>query len=144
MRLDGHEQSSNVEDRRGRRGPAMAAGGGGLLLVILMIVMNVMGVDRGKQQAIIGVAKGIQERTAQAPAEAGEGVNDEARVFISILKSTENVWTKLFKEQVEAVATRLQSLSSSAEVSTPDAGEAVNMAVLLSGGFSGVYRSCVF
>jgi predicted metalloprotease len=102
MRLDGHEQSSNVEDRRGKRGPAMAAGGGGLLLVILMIVMNVMGVDRGKQQAIIGVAKGIQERTAQAPAEAGEGINDEARVFISqVLKSTENVWTKLFKEQVE-------------------------------------------
>ncbi len=103
MRLDGHEQSSNVEDRRGRRGPAMAAGGGGLLLVVLMIVMNLLGVDRDKQQAAIGVAKAIQQRAAvQAPAEAGEGINDESRVFIGrILKSTENVWTRLFKEQVQ-------------------------------------------
>jgi len=38
----------------------MAAGGGGLLLVVMMIVMNIMGVDRDKQQAAIGIAKAIQ------------------------------------------------------------------------------------
>jgi predicted metalloprotease len=101
MRLEGHEQSKNVIDSRGRRGPAMAAGGGGLLLVVMMIVMNLMGVDKDKQQLAIGAAKVLQERAAQASAAPGEGINDEARVFIAqVLKSTENVWTKLFREQV--------------------------------------------
>lgn len=103
MRLEGHEQSSNVEDRRGRRGPAMAAGGGGLLLVVMMIVMNIMGVDRDKQQAVIGIAKAIQQKAGdQAPLEPGEGINDASRVFISqILKSTENVWTQQFRDHVQ-------------------------------------------
>jgi predicted metalloprotease len=102
MRLDGHEQSKNVIDSRGRRGPAMAAGGGGILLVVMMIVMNLMGVDKDKQQLAIGAAKALQQRAAQAPAQPGEGINDEARVFIAqVLKSTENVWTKLFREQVQ-------------------------------------------
>ncbi len=103
MRLEGHEQSSNVEDRRGRRGPAMAAGGGGILLVVMMIVMNIMGVDRDKQQAAIGIAKAIQEKAAnQGPAEPGEGIQDESRVFIGqILKSTENVWTQQFRDHVQ-------------------------------------------
>ena len=35
MKWEGREQSSNVEDRRGMRGPAVAAGGGGLLLVVV-------------------------------------------------------------------------------------------------------------
>ena len=39
MKWEGREQSSNVEDRRGMKGPAVAAGGGGLLLVVLMIAM---------------------------------------------------------------------------------------------------------
>lgn len=102
MRLDGHEESKNVIDSRGRRGPAMAAGGGGILLVIMMIVMNLMGVDENKQRLAVGAAKALQQRAAQAPAEPGEGINDEAKVFIArILKSTENVWTKLFREQVQ-------------------------------------------
>ena len=103
MRLDGLEQSSNVEDRRGRRGPALAAGGGGLLLVVLMIIMNVMGVDRGKQQAVLGVAKALQQQnSAEAPAESGEGIQDANREFIArILTSTEKVWTTLFREQVQ-------------------------------------------
>ena len=103
MRLDGHEQSSNVEDRRGQRAPAMLAGGGGLLLVVMMIVMNLMGVDQDKQRVAIGVAKAIQQKSANsAPAEAGAGINDESRVFISqILRSTENVWSDQFKQHVE-------------------------------------------
>ena len=102
MRLDGHEQSKNVIDSRGRRGPVMAAGGGGILLVVMMIVMNLMGVDENKQRLAVGAAKALQQRAAKAPAEPGEGINDEAKVFISqVLKSTENVWTKLFREQVQ-------------------------------------------
>jgi len=81
----------------------MAAGGGGLLLVVMMIVMNIMGVDRDKQQAAIGIAKAIQQKAAnQGPAEPGEGINDASRVFISqILKSTEDVWTQQFQDHVQ-------------------------------------------
>lgn len=103
MRLEGHEQSTNVEDRRGRRTPALAAGGGGVLLVILVIVMRLLGVDEDKQQAALQVAKAVQQRAAtQGPVEPGEGIDDASRMFVSqILKSTENVWTRLFDEQVE-------------------------------------------
>ncbi|MEJ7595119.1 MAG: neutral zinc metallopeptidase [Planctomycetaceae bacterium] len=40
MKWEGRKQSSNVEDRRGMRGPAVA-GGGGPLLVALMIAMRI-------------------------------------------------------------------------------------------------------
>lgn len=103
MRLDGHEQSKNVVDSRGRRTPAMAAGGGGVLLVIVMIVMNLLGRSENEKQLAIEAARALQQRAAQqVPGEPGEGINDESRVFISqVLKSTENVWEKLFREQVQ-------------------------------------------
>lgn len=96
MRLEGHEQSRNVEDRRGMRGPAVA-GGGGLIVVIIVLLMQFMGAPREMQQAAVQVAKGIQQNAGrQVPAEAGEGINDASKVFISqILRSTENVWGEL-------------------------------------------------
>lgn len=101
MKWEGREQSSNVEDRRGMRGPAVAAGGGGLLLVVLMIVMNLMGVDQDKQRVAINVAKNLQDRAATAPAAPGKGIDDKSKEFIAvILHDTETIWTKLFKEQV--------------------------------------------
>jgi len=105
MKWEGREQSTNVEDRRGMKGPAVAAGGGGLLLVVLMIAMKLMGASPEQQQAAINVAKTIQDRAATAPEAPGKGIDDKNREFIGvILHDTETVWTKLFKEQVQGTS----------------------------------------
>ena len=106
MKWEGREQSTNVEDRRGMRGPAVAAGGGGLVLIVLMIAMKFLGVDANQQQAVINIAKNVQQRAADAaPATAKNGIDDKSREFISvILHDTETIWTKLFKEQVQGAS----------------------------------------
>ena len=106
MKWEGREQSTNVEDRRGMRGPAVAAGGGGLVLIVLMIAMKFLGVDANQQQAVINIAKNVQQRAADAtPATAENGIDDKSREFISvILHDTETIWTKLFKEQVQGAS----------------------------------------
>jgi predicted metalloprotease len=102
MKWEGREQSSNVEDRRGMRGPAVAAGGGGILLVVLMIVMNMMGANDDQKRLVANVAKGLQDRAASAPVAPGKGIDDKSKEFISvILHDTETIWTKLFKEHFQ-------------------------------------------
>ncbi len=105
MKWEGREQSSNVEDRRGMKGPAVAAGGGGLLLVVLMIAMKIFGASEDQQRLAVTVAKGLQSRTATAPATPGPGIEDKNKEFIAvILRDTETIWTKLFKEQVQGAS----------------------------------------
>ena len=102
MKWEGREQSSNVEDRRGMRGPAVAAGGGGLLLIVLMIAMKMFGASEDQQRLVVNVAKKIQDQSAAAPATPGKGIDDKSKEFIGvILHDTETIWTKLFKEQVQ-------------------------------------------
>lgn len=105
MKWEGREQSSNVEDRRGMRGPAVAAGGGGLLLLALMIAMRMFGATEEQQQLVVDAAKTLQGQAATAPATPGSGIDDKSKEFIGvILHDTETIWTKLFKEQVPGVS----------------------------------------
>jgi predicted metalloprotease len=55
------------------------------------------------QQIAGQLAQGLQQRAAeQGPQDAGAGIDDESRVFIAkILKSTEEVWSELFREHVQ-------------------------------------------
>ena len=102
MRLEGREQSSNVEDRRGRRGPVIA-GGGGLIVVLIMLALRFMNAPAPVQQIAGQLAQGLQQRAAdQAQQDPGAGIDDDSKVFIAkILKSTEEVWTELFQEHVQ-------------------------------------------
>ena len=105
MKWEGREQSSNVEDRRGMRGPAVAAGGGGLVLIVIMIAMKMFGATDDQQRLVVNVAKSIQGNAARAPVTPGEGIDDKSKEFISvILHDTETIWTKLFKEQVQGAS----------------------------------------
>lgn len=95
MRWKGRERSTNVEDRRGMPVKGIA-GGGGFVIVVIIIAM-LMGADPKPLLDAIGDAG--QQAGQQQPVAPGE--NDEAREFIEVvLKDTENVWTKLFREQV--------------------------------------------
>lgn len=99
MRWRGRERSTNVEDRRGSRS-MRTAGGGGLLFIVFAIVAVLLGAD---PRAILGLAQQQQgQQQIQAPQGGVQpGADDEAREFIEVvLKDTENVWTKLFQQQV--------------------------------------------
>ena len=96
MRWKGRERSQNVEDRRGMK-PKVAAGGGLVVLVIAGIAI-LLGANPNQIQQLLNQA---QQQNQQVPAGGGAGHDDEVREFLSVvLRDTENVWSKLFRENV--------------------------------------------
>ncbi len=102
MRLDDQEQSSNVEDRRGaggfRRGGGMRLGGGKIgigTIVIALAAWYFLGIN---PMAILGGGEIVQQPDQQSQQSGAPVANDEDKVFISkVLKTTENVWSGIFK-----------------------------------------------
>jgi hypothetical protein len=106
MRLGGHRESSNVEDRRGMRGGSGGRGGlpigiagGGLGGVVLLVLALLFGVD---PSALLSGGGGADPAgrsgapTAQyAPPPEGE---EDLRRFVSqVLATTEDVWSGIFQ-----------------------------------------------
>lgn len=104
MRWRGRRQSNNVEDRRGMSPQAALGGGGGAILLIAIVIGGkFMGCDAGQIQQAVNVAKQAQQRQApaQLPEGAEAGIDDEASQFIKVvLADTEEVWSKLFQQEV--------------------------------------------
>lgn len=105
MRWQGREQSRNVEDRRGSSGGGMRRVGGGLgigtiLLVILALVFG------GDMSSVLGplLSGGTQVSTQQQnPNTPYVGSKQEealADMVGVVLKETEDVWQKIFREQL--------------------------------------------
>ena len=96
MKWQGREQSSNVDDRRGGGGRKLAVGGG-LIGIIFAIVVTIITKD---PSALIQIA----EQQGSAPTEMSaeqKKQSDEMAQFVSVvLKDTEDVWTKLFREKL--------------------------------------------
>ena len=95
MNLDDQRESSNVEDRRGVSGGALAAGGG-IGAVIIALIAMFLGGDPG------ALLNSLQN-TAQSP--AAENIPNtpeaqEAKRFVSrVLASTEDVWRQVLPQQ---------------------------------------------
>lgn len=91
MRWAGRQGSGNVEDRRGMGGRLAIGGGiGGVIVLILSLIMgenplNYINVDQG-----------------QAPQQTTEAEDQQAQFVGVVLKDTEDVWNKLFTEQLNA------------------------------------------
>lgn len=101
MKWRSARQSSNVEDRRGTRGPARAAGGLGLGGIAIVVVL---GLVMGKSpMEMLGLVEQVQQgSTAAEPMDAPSGVDrdDEASQFVrAILGETEDVWSGLYAAQ---------------------------------------------
>ncbi len=95
MRWQGREGSQNVDDRRGKAVKRGAAGIGIGTIVIALLYM-LMGED---PQKVLQQAQQQQPQTTQTQQSAGQ--NDELSQFVSVvLKTTEDVWVKLFREQM--------------------------------------------
>jgi len=95
MRWEDRRESDNVEDRRGRS-PRGVAIGGGMGAIVLAIIIMLMGGDPSQLLGGLqgGTAPGTQG-SVEAPA------NDPGKKFASvILADTEEVWTKVFREQL--------------------------------------------
>jgi predicted metalloprotease len=103
MRMDGQEESSNVEDVRG-----MGGGGGGFSIggrglgigsvVIAVIAGWIFGIN---PLALLGMMSGGdsgQVVQQQGPAPAPPRDDEGARFVSQVLRSTEQVWTEVFRE----------------------------------------------
>jgi predicted metalloprotease len=90
MRLEGHRQSSNVEDRRGmRRGPVMLGGGIGTLVIVGLVML--LG---GDPRAL------FNQMQQGAPEEARplDPREEELGVFVKrVLATTEDAWQAEFR-----------------------------------------------
>lgn len=96
MQWIGRRGSSNIEDRRGMGGGSIIAGGGiGSLLIAAVIYL--LGGNPGDY---LGSSSGVQ---GGAPTEQRSVQENKHAEFVSVvLADTEEVWTKLFREQGNA------------------------------------------
>lgn len=97
MRVEGREESENVEDRRSLASGGMAITGGAGMLVLMLIVWLLGGnplqllQQMPQQQAPVG-----QQGPGAAPPPGQEELTHYVKV---VLRDTEVVWDKLFQEQ---------------------------------------------
>ena len=106
MRMDGQDESSNVEDVRGMRG---GGGGGGFgiggrgiglgTVVVAVIAGWIFGINPLTLLGMMGGGEAPTAQTApQGPAPAPPANDQQARFVSQVLKSTETVWTDVFKQ----------------------------------------------
>ncbi len=94
MKWRGRSQSGNVQDRRSSRGKV--AIGGGLGGIIVIVIVTLLG---GNPMDYINMGTGPQSNVSSSTTEA----QDEHAQFVSVvLKDTEDVWNKIFAEQLNA------------------------------------------
>jgi uncharacterized protein len=104
MRMDGQEESSNVEDVRGMGGGGggFSIGGRGLgigSIVIAVIAGWIFGINPLTLLGLMGGSDGGQVvQQQQGPAPAPPKDDPQARFVSRVLRSTEQVWTDVFRE----------------------------------------------
>jgi len=96
MKWRGSRQSSNVDDRRGLSGGAMATGGGILGLVMYLLYTFIGGGEIDPTQINRQLAP-ESNQTSLTPEEQAE--DEERAAFVKVvLAETEDVWNKIFAE----------------------------------------------
>lgn len=97
MKWEDLRRSDNVEDQRGIGGGTMLAGGGGLVTLVVVILYALLGGDPKQlvQQLPQGGGGGTQQ--AAPLSDEDKKLGDFAS---AVLGDTEDVWARVFKEQV--------------------------------------------
>ncbi len=103
MRMDGQEESSNVEDARGRSGGGggFGIGGRGLgigSIAIAIIAGWIFGINPLTILGLLGGGDSAPTVQQQGPAPAPPAGDTGAQFVSQVLRSTEDVWTDIFKE----------------------------------------------
>lgn len=95
MRWQGREKSSNVDDRR-RRQATRVGGGVGIGAIIIYLLLTLMGQDTS------GLLEQVQAPAqTQTQTQTGARADDQLAEFVKVvLKDTEDVWNRLFPQQL--------------------------------------------
>ena len=98
MRMEGREESENVEDRRGMRIPGGTGTGLGCLGLLAVIVISwLTGADPRQLLGLIGAVQQSMPQTQQQVPAGAPSKNDPQAVFVSqVLKGTEDAWSQVF------------------------------------------------
>jgi uncharacterized protein len=99
MRLENERQSSNIEDRRGRRmGGRAGLGGGGIgMILVILVVSWLTGTNPLTLLQLTGGLPGGESPAESVP--TGPVGDDPQAQFISrVLADTEDTWTQLFQQ----------------------------------------------
>ena len=96
MLWKGQRQSDNVEDRRGMSGGGMAIGGG-LGGIVLLVIALLLGAD---PRQLLEQSRGVDPSTGTTTSRPINPQEDELKQFsATVLASTEDVWTDIFRQQ---------------------------------------------
>ena len=100
MRWEGNRQSDNVEDRRaGGGGGGFGFGGKSLGIGTIVIALLAWGVFGINPLTTIGVLGGAGSQVSQPAPGQAPPANDQAAAFVStVLASTEDAWTQIFRQ----------------------------------------------
>ena len=116
MKWEGRRGSRNVEDRRGRSVGRTAGGIGGVGLVAVLVVGYFLGID---------VSPLLDGQQGTAPRQTAElsAADKAAGQFVSVtLADTEQVWTQVFKEQLNRAYNPPKLVLFSQSTSSPCGG----------------------
>ena len=100
MRWVGNRQSDNVEDRRaGGGGGGFGFGGKSIGIGTIVIALLAWGVFGINPLTTIGVLGGAGSQVSQPAPGQAPPANDQAAAFVStVLASTEDAWTQIFRQ----------------------------------------------
>jgi predicted metalloprotease len=102
MDLEGRRESSNVEDRRGMSMGRKAGIGGIGGLIIAGLITLLMGGNIGdvlQNAGSMGMGGGVEQQGTTDPSQFTAEEQELASFSKKILAGTEDVWTKVFREQ---------------------------------------------
>lgn len=105
MRMDGQEESSNVEDARGSEGGGgggFSFGGGGIGLGTVAIALVAGWIFGINPLQVLGLLSGNggapMQQSAPGPAARPPAGDVQAKFVSQVLRSTEQVWTDVFRD----------------------------------------------
>lgn len=102
MEWRGRRESSNIEDRRRMGGGAARVGGiGGAGAIVVFLLAIFLGVDPSQ---LLGTG-GLDGSQSGAPVELTEQDKAEGKFVSVVLADTEEIWTKLFQDQLNRTYT---------------------------------------
>lgn len=96
MRLGNARESSNIEDRRGRRLRVGRRGGIGIGTIVLALVAMYFGVD---PNVVLQMAGGPQESYETTDAGAPPPPTPQTQFVSKVLADTEDTWSAVFEQQ---------------------------------------------
>jgi predicted metalloprotease len=101
MRWKGRQGSSNIEDRRGGRGGGGMRSTRGRIGIGTVVLALAAALFFGTDPMEILEQQAAQSQSMPQTQSSGAQPNDELGAFVSVvLKDTEDVWNKLFREQL--------------------------------------------